>query len=105
MVLPKQNNRSVEEKCAWGLHCPICKKEEKEGAEDWNGDQQRSHHPRNPQHPQTYDIPDQYSEQIRLSREWDEKMECLNDKYNLDYYSSSESNSNFGLEHKYEILI
>ena len=25
MVLPKQNNRSIEEKCTWGPHCPICK--------------------------------------------------------------------------------
>ena len=30
-----------------------------------------------------------------LRREWDEKMECLNAKYNLDYYSISESNSEF----------
>ena len=29
-------------------------------------------------------------------------MECLNDKYNLDYYSSSESDSEFELEYKYE---
>ena len=47
-----------------------------------------------PSAPQTYDVPDRYSEQIRLRREWDEKMECLNEKYNLDYYSSSESDSN-----------
>ena len=37
MVLPKpQSNRPGEEKCAWGPHCLICKKEE--GTEDWNGD-------------------------------------------------------------------
>ena len=106
MVLPKpQNNRSAEEKCTWGLHCPICKKEEEDGTEDWNSDQQRNHHPLNPQHPQTYDVPDWYSEQIRLRREWDEKMEHLNEKYNLDYYSTSESDSDFELEHKYETLI
>ena len=69
MVLPKlQNNRSAEEECIWGLHCPICKKEEEEGTEDWNGDrpenQQRNHYPQNPQHSQTYDVPDRYSEQI-----------------------------------------
>ena len=31
MVLPKpQNNRSTEEKCTWGPHCPICRKEQEE---------------------------------------------------------------------------
>ena len=35
--------------------------------------------------------------------EW--RMECLNEKYNLDYYSNSESNCDFELEHKYETLI
>ena len=49
MVLPKpQSNRQAEEKCTWELHCPICKKEEEEGTEDWNGDrqanQQRNHY-------------------------------------------------------------
>ena len=38
--------------------------------------------------PQSYDVPDRSSEQIRLKREWDDKMECLSEKYNLDYFSS-----------------
>ena len=59
----------------------------------------------NAQYPQSFDVPDRYSEQIRLRREWDEKMECLNEKYGLDYYSSSESNSDFEPEHKYKTLI
>ena len=101
MVSPKQ----IEGKCTWGLHCPICKKEEEEGTENWNSDQQKNHHPQNPQHPQTYDVPNQYSKQIWLRREWDEKIKCLNAKYNLDYYSSSESDSDLELEHKYETLI
>ena len=66
MVLPKPQNNRPEEKCIWGLHCPIFKKEEEEGTEDWNGDrqenQQRNHYPQNPQHPQSYDVPDRYSE-------------------------------------------
>ena len=77
--------------------------------EDWKIDRQRdqpkNHHPQNAQHPQSYDVPDRYSEQIRWKREWDEKMECWNEKYNLDYYSSSESNSDFKPEHKHETLI
>ena len=59
-----------------GLHCPFCKKEE-EGMEDWNSDrqesQQRNHYPQNLQHPQTYDIPDRFSQQIRLEKEWNEE--------------------------------
>ena len=93
MVLLNQ----IGEKCTWGLHCPICKKED--SMEDWNGHRQRdwpiTHYPQNLQHPQTYDFPERYSQQIRLRREWDEKMECLNEKYNLDYYSSLESDSDF----------
>ena len=41
----------------------------------------------------------------RLKRELDEKMEHLNKKYGLDYYSRSESNSDFKLEHKFDKLI
>ena len=33
------------------------------------------------------------------------KMEHLNEKHNLDYYSSSEYDSDFEPEHKYEALI
>ena len=62
MVIPKQ-------KCSWGPHCPICIKEEEEDQEDWNDDRQRDqskiHHPQNTQHPQSFDVPDRYSEQIR----------------------------------------
>ena len=81
MVLNKpKNNRQVEEKCTWGLHCPLCPKEE--GTEDWNSDrqenQQRTHYPQSPQHPQAYDIPDRFSQQIKLVKEWNENMECLN---------------------------
>ena len=36
-----QNNKAVEEKCTWGLHCPICKREE-EDTEDWNSDRQET---------------------------------------------------------------
>ena len=99
----------MEEKCTWGPPCPICEKEEEEGIEDWNGDrqesQQRNHYPQNPQHPQAYDIPDMFSQQIRLEKEWNEKMECLNKKCNLDYYSSSKSDSDFEPEHKYKTLM
>ena len=118
-VMPKQ----VTEKCLWGLHCPICKNEE-EDEEDWDDNRQKEQprmhpqntqhpkpqnvqhpQPQNTQHPQSFDVPDRYSEQIRLRRECEEKIECLIEKYNLDCYSSSESDSDFKPEHKYETLI
>ena len=60
---------------------------------------------------QTFDVPDRYSNQLKLHREWEEKMERLNDKYGLDCFSDSElySESDEGEEyrykHKYETLI
>ena len=97
----------MEEKHTWGPHCPICKEEE--DTEDWKSDRQesqhRNHYPQIPQHPQTYDVPDRCSQQISLQKEWNEKMEHLNEKYHLDYYSSSKSDSDFEPEHKYETLI
>ena len=105
MVMPKQ----VIEKCLWGHHCHICIKEEEDGLEDWNGDRQidqsKVHHPQNTQHPQSFDVPDRYSEQMRLRKEWDEKKECLNEKYGLDCFFSSESDSDLEPEYKYETLI
>ena len=85
--MPKQ----ATEKCSWGLHCPICKNEEHE--EDWDGDRQReprmcpqnaehpqaqsTQHPQaqNTQHSQSFDVPDRYSKQSQLRREWEEKTE------------------------------
>ena len=69
--------------------------------------------PQNFQHSQsqTFDVPDRYSEQIRLHREWEEKMERLNKKYGLDCFSNSELDSksdegeDYRYEHKYETLI
>ena len=103
--MPKQ----VKGKCTGGLHCPICKNEEEHSDEDWNDnrqrDQPRNYPPQNAQQLQTFDVPDRYSEQIRLRREWDEKMEDMNEKYGLDYYSSLQSDSDFEPEHKYETFI
>ena len=55
--------------------------------------------------PQSFDIPDQYTELIHQRRKWEEKMKRLNDKYGLDYYSSSESESDKEEEPKYETLV
>ena len=78
-----------------------------------------------PQHTQDYQVPqnlqhtctqsfgalDRYAEQIHLRREWKEKMERLNEKYGLDYFSDSELDSeldegeNYRYVHKYKTFI
>ena len=112
LVLNKpQSNKPAEEECRWGLHCPICTKStpKAEKTEDWNGEQQdnqqRNYFPQSPRYSPAYDIPDRFSQQLKLQREWNEKMEQLNNKYNLDYYSNSDSDSESKSEHKYETLI
>ena len=61
-------------------------------------------------HTQSFDVLDRYVEQIHLRKEWEEKMEKLNEKYGLDYFSDSELDSeldereNYRYEHKYETL-
>ena len=59
--------------------------------------------PQSPWYSPSYDIPDRFSQKYKLEKEWNERMEHLNDKYNLHYYSSSELESES--EHKYETLI
>ena len=60
---------------------------------------------------QSFNVPDRYAEQIHLRREWEDKMERLNEKYGLDYFSDSQLDSesdegkNYRYEHKYEMLI
>ena len=50
-------------------------------------------------------------DQIHLRREWEVKMEKLNEKYGCEYFSDSELDSkldegeNYIYEHKYETLI
>ena len=60
--------------------------------------------PHNNQNSQSFDVPDRYAEQIKLRREWEERIEGLNRKYSLNYYSSSESDSYYNPEpdHRYE---
>ena len=79
-----------------------------EGMEDWNGEwqdnQQGNTYPQGPECSPSYNIPDRFAQQLKLEKECNEWMELLNDKYNLDYYSSSKSDSEPELEHKYETL-
>ena len=60
---------------------------------------------------QSFNVQDRYAEQIKLRREWEERIKQLTEKYKLDYYSRSESGSDsepepdYRYEHKYETLI
>ena len=83
LVLNKaQSNRPAEEECRWGLHCPICTKStpnpKAESTEDWNGErqgnQQRNYNPQSPQYSPAYDIPDRFSKQYKLEKEWNVLM-------------------------------
>ena len=89
-----------QERCRWGLNCPICKNVE----EDWDGKHQKqlqqpdvqqkypaqgqnSKQIQDPKHNRNYklpknqhsqisfNVPDRYAEQIPLRKEWEKKME------------------------------
>ena len=101
----------AEEMCRWGLHCPICAKSipnpKTESSEDWNSKRQdqlqRNYYPQSPQYSPSYDIPDHFSEHHKIEEDRKERLEFLKDRYNLNYYSSSDSDSES--KHKYETLI
>ena len=105
-VVNKPPQGKAEEMCRWGPHCPICAKStpnpKAECPEDWNGKRQDQLQ-RNYYSP-PYDIPDSFPEHYKTEGR-KERLEFLNDKYNLDYYSISDSDSESELEHKYETLI
>ena len=103
----------AEEIYRWGLHCSICAKSTpnpKAGSsEDWNGNRQdqlqRNYYPQSPQYSTSYDILDRFSEYYKTEEGREERLEFLNDKYNLDYYFSSDFDSESESEHKYETLM
>ena len=86
--------------------CPICvlsapnlkAKDFKE--EDWNGDRQktkkgdqleRNYYPPSPQYSPSYDFQDGMPHHYKTKEERKERLEFLNDKYNLDYYTDTAS--------------
>ena len=96
----EQTSSQKEEKCGWGPNCPFCKVQKKDGE-----DQQQKPLPK-PQakRPNTLSI-------TKMSQQWEEEMERLNTKYNLDCFSDSELDSEsdedewYQYEHGYETLI
>ena len=99
--------------CRWGPHFPICTKStpnpKAEKSEDWNSERQdqleRNCYPQSPQYSLSYDIQDRFSQHYQTEDDRKERLEFLNDKYNLDFYCSSDSDSESESEHKYKTLI
>ena len=86
---------------------PNLKTEDSE-EEDWNGDRQkakeeekqkredqlkRNYYPPSPQYIPSYNIQDRQSHHYKTEEERRERLEFLNDRYNLDYYSEYDSES------------
>ena len=69
----EQTFSQKEEKCGWGPDCPFCKAQKKDGE-----DQQQKPLPK-PQakRPTTLSM-------TKMRQQWEEEMERLNTKYNLD---------------------
>ena len=93
-------NSQKEEKCGWGPNHPFCKAQKKDGE-----DQQQKPLPK-PQakRPKTLSM-------TKMRQQWEEEMERLNTKYNLDCFSDSELDSEsdegeqYQCKHGYEMLI
>ena len=73
----EQTSSQKEEQCGWGPNCPFCKAQKKDGE-----DQQQKPLPK-PQakRPDTLNM-------TKTRQQWEEEMERLNTKYNLDLKNS-----------------
>ena len=89
----EQTSSQKEEKCGWGPNCPFCKAQKKDGED------QQQNPPPEPQAKR----PDTLS-MTKMRQQWEEEMEKLNTKYNLDCFSESEldSESDEGEQYQYE---
>ena len=101
---PKTND---QEKCGWGPDCPFCKSQKKE-EESIPQQQKTSPKIQKPQarRPNTLNL-----NMTKGKQQWEAEMERLNSKYNLDFFSNSELDSEsdegepYCYEHSYETLI
>ena len=79
-------NEQPPEKCGWGLSCPFCKSHKRK--EDQGKEQQQklsSNAKQQAMRPKTLNL-----NIFKAKQQWEEEMERLNSKYNLDCYSDSE---------------
>ena len=82
-------NEQSTEKCGWGPGCPFCKSQEQK--EDQGKKQQQKLTLKAKQQvkrPKTLNL-----NITKAKQQWEEEMERLNSKYNLDCYSDSELDS------------
>ena len=105
----EQDPNQKEEKCAWGPDCPFCKAQEEEAdlphQQRQMEDQQQKPLPKlQVKRPDTLNM-------TKTKQQWEQEMERLNDKYNLDCFSNSELDSEsdedeqYQYQHGYETLI
>ena len=102
----KTSEQSTE-KCGWGPGCPFCKSQEQ--MEEQSKAQLHKLSPNTKQQatrPKTLNL-----NMTKAKQQWEEEMERLNSKYNLNCYSDSELDSKsdeeeqYHYEHGYETLI
>ena len=105
----EQNPNQKEEKYGWGPDCPFCKAQKKEAdlphqQEQMEGQQQKPLPKLQAKRPNTLSM-------TKTKQQWEQEMERLNTKYNLDCFSDSELNSEsdkdkqYQYQHGYETLI
>ena len=102
----EQTSSQKEEKCGWGPNCPFCKAQKKDADLPHQQEEQQQKPLPKPQakRPDTLSI-------TKMRQQWEEEMERLNTKYNLDCFSDSELDSEsdedewYQYEHGYETLI
>ena len=96
----EQTSSQKEEKCGCGPNCPFCKAQKKDGEDQ----QQKSLPKPQAKRPNILSM-------TKTRQQWEEEMERLNTKYNLDCFSDSELDSEsdggeqYQYEHGYEMLI
>ena len=89
--MEEQSSSQKEEKCGWGPDCPFCKAQKKDVdppplQEEIEGQQQKPLPKLQAKRPKTLNI-------TKTRQQWEEEMERLNAKYNLDCSSDSELDS------------
>ena len=99
--MEEQATSQKEEKCGWDPNWPFCKSQKKEGE---NQQQQKPLPKPKANRPDTLSL-------TKMRQQWEEEMERLNTKYNLDSFLDSELDSEsdegeqYQYEHRYETLI
>ena len=96
----EQNPNQKEEKFGMGPNCPFCKAQRKEAdlphqQEQMEGQQQKHLPKLQVKRPNTLSM-------TKTKQQWEQEMERLNTKYNLDCFSDSELNSELDEDEQYQ---